>query len=474
MNRNTKKRAQSVLGLTLGDGQLRAYHVTRAKAGLEVVKAASAPLTLDVLHPEPELVGREIKNHLDAAGVRERHCVVGVPARWVMSQHTRAPDLGADDTASFLQIEAEKGFPVDPAQLQIARSFQKTTGGTFVTQLAVRTEQLDQLGAVLKAAGLKVASILPGLALLPGAIPAAGKGGRITLAIEPTGVAFLIAAGGGIAALRTCEASIESEAGEKLVNGAAVARELRITFEQVPSELRSEVKELFLTGESTMVRQLAESLAAWAKAVGLTIARGDLPEKNLAGEIAEALAGRWLAGDAPELEFLPPRPSRWAQLVARYNSRRLATIGLAAAVVAVAALGAFGWQEYRRWSLRSEWGAMAAQVVQLDGVSAKIREFQPWYDNTLRSLGILKRVTECFPETGSVTAKTFEVHGTKLPSVTAVSISGTARDNASLLKVQEQLRKTKEIRGLKIEQIRGKTPMQFTLTFHWNAPLPGS
>jgi hypothetical protein len=206
------------------------------------------------------------------------------------------PEISAEDVGSFLQIEAEKGFPVDTAQLQIARSYQKTTGGEFVTQLAVRQEQIAQLGAALRAAGLKPVSYSLGLAMLPQAIPPAGSGGRITVAIDPAGVTLLIAAGGGIAAFRTFEASIESEAGEKIVNGAAVARELRITFEQVPAALRSEVKQLFLTGESTMVRQLAESLGLWAKAAGLTIERGDLPEKNVETEMAELLAVNWLAG----------------------------------------------------------------------------------------------------------------------------------------------------------------------------------
>ena len=52
-------------------------------------------------------------------------------------------------------------------------------------------------------------------------IPPAGSGGRITVAVTPAGVTLLVAAGGGIAAFRTCEASIESEAGEKIVNGAS-------------------------------------------------------------------------------------------------------------------------------------------------------------------------------------------------------------------------------------------------------------
>jgi hypothetical protein len=460
-----KIRLPSVLGLSLADGQLRACHVVRAKGGLEAVKSTGAALTLDLLHPEAELIGREIKNHLDAAGIRERHCIVALPAQWVMGQHAAVPDLAPDDLASFLQIEAEKGFPIDPAQLQLARSAQKTATGSFVTQLAVRHEQLEKLSAALKASGLKPVSFALGLTVLPGAIPPAGTG-RVTIAVDAGGVTLLVAAGGGLVALRTFEAHIESEAGEKIINGAAVGRELRITFEQVPADLRAELKELHLIGETTLVRQLAESLADWAKAAGLTISRGDLPEKPLAAEIAERLATHLLENGSVALEFLPPRPSQWARLMARYNSKRLATAGFAVGAAAVLALGAFAWQEYRRWSLRSEWSAMENRVVALDAVTARIREFRPFYDNGFRSLTIMKRVTEAFPDNGSVTAKSVELRGS---SIVTVSISGTARDNTALLRTLDQLRKSKEVQALKVEQIRGKTPAQFTFTFRWNA-----
>ena len=152
--RKTKKRLASVVGLAFADGHMRACHVTRAKGVNEVVKAASAALTLDLLHPDSELVGREIKNHLEAAGIRERHCVVALPASWVMSQHTLVPELAPEDANSFLQIEAEKGFPCDPSQLQIARSFHRSAGAAYVTQLAVRKDQLEQLAGAVKAAGL--------------------------------------------------------------------------------------------------------------------------------------------------------------------------------------------------------------------------------------------------------------------------------------------------------------------------------
>lgn len=461
--RKSKKRLPSVLGLTFADGHLWACQVTRAKGVNEVVKSTSAALALDILHPESELVGREIKNHLDVAGIRERHCVVALPAGWIMSQHTTVPDLSPEDANSFLQIEAEKGFPCDPAQLQIARSFHRSSGAAYVTQLAVRKEQLEHLAAALKAAGLKTVSFTLGLAALPDVVAPVGKG-RITLAVEPKGATLLISAGGGIAAFRTCEASIESEAGENVVNGSAVARELRITFEQVPADLRADLRQLSICGDETMSRQLGEKLSEWVESEGLTVVRGSGSQKPMAGQIAEHAAVRWVANDGPDLEFLPPHPGRWALMMARYNSKRLATAGFAVGGVAVLALLFFAWQEVLRWSLRSEWESMVVEVKSLDVVQERIREFRPWYDESFRNLTILTRVTECFPDNGSVTAKSVEIHG--ITSQT-VSITGTARDNASLLRTLDQLRKVKEIQAVKVEQIRGKIPAQFTFTFRW-------
>ncbi len=453
-------RLPAVVGLSFADGQLRLAHAVRTKAGAEMLRAAAAPLTIDLLQAEPELAGQELRNHFEAAGIREKRCVVALPSAWIVSQHSAVPELSPEDTASLLRLEAEKAFPSDPDELQIALSPQQGSASRYVTQLAVRLDQIARLGAVLKAAGLRPVSYTVGPAALPGAVPPAGDGVMLLL-LEPKGATLLVSAGGGIAAFRTLEATIDSEAGENVINARALARELRVSFEQIPSDLRTEVKRLVLRGEDAMVRSLAESLAGWAADAGLRLEPGLLPVRPVAEEIVVQLAERQLRDGPPALEFLPPRPSRFALLLARYNSRRLATAGFAAAAAAVLTLGAFGWQEYRRWSLRTEWEGMAAQVAELEGVQARIREFRPWYDTGFRDLTIIKRIVECFPDSGSVSAKSLEIHGS------VVTITGTARDNASLLRTLDQVRLLKEVQGLKIEQIRGKTPAQFTFTFRW-------
>jgi len=91
-----------------------------------------------------------------------------------------------------------------------------------------------------------------------------------------------------------------------------------------------------------------------------------------------------------------------------------------------------------------------------------IRRFRPWFDDSFPNLSILRRVTEAFPAEGVVTAKTVEIR-----ELTAVTCSGVARDNQAFLKMLDQLRATREVGGLKVDQVRGKTPLQFTVNFQW-------
>src|SRR6266403_1205591 len=88
-----KQRLNSLLGLALDGGRLEGMVLRRTNGSLAVQQSFSVALSLDPLTNDPELVGREIRNHLDAAGVRERHCVVGLPLKWALTTHAEVPDL---------------------------------------------------------------------------------------------------------------------------------------------------------------------------------------------------------------------------------------------------------------------------------------------------------------------------------------------------------------------------------------------
>jgi hypothetical protein len=99
---------------------------------------------------------------------------------------------------------------------------------------------------------------------------------------------------------------------------------------------------------------------------------------------------------------------------------------------------------------------------ELKGMEDQIRSYRPWFDDSLTTMTILKRLTEAFPENGSVTAKMVEIR-----NLSFVTCSGTAKDTAALLKTLEKLRSVKEVNGVQIDSTRGKSPVQFTFNFRW-------
>jgi len=125
--------------------------------------------------------------------------------------------------------------------------------------------------------------------------------------------------------------------------------------------------------------------------------------------------------------------------------------------------GLFLFQQWQLMRWGGQWKAIAPRVRELEAVQQQIRQFRPWFDDSLRGLTILRQLTSAFPEDGVVAAKTVEIR-----DLNTVMCTGTARDNQALLKTLERLRAAGGISDLKVNQIRGKSPMQFTFDFHWS------
>jgi hypothetical protein len=371
---------------------------------------------------------------------------------------------------SFIELEGERGFPNSLDQLQLAISRHQTATAAYATQLAVTRDQVMRFEAVLAAAQLRPVRLSLGIAALPGALGQESQG-ALTATVGESGVVLLISAGNGIVALRTLDNVFEAESSERRVLADVIFRELRITLAQLPDDLRSQLKELRVAGSGPVADHLARELASRARGLGLAVSRlttsnGVEHGLKVVGEAplggALSLAVQFLSNPAGALNFLPPKPSLWQQVSQRYSGRRLAYTGATAGVAAAVMLGVFLYQGLHLAGLNRDWQAMEAKVTELEELQTRIRTFRPWHEPNITSLSILQRVTEAFPEEGSVTAKSVEIR-----NQSAVNISGVTRDNAALLATLDQLRKATEIADVKVDTIRGKTPMQFTFNFQW-------
>jgi hypothetical protein len=190
------------------------------------------------------------------------------------------------------------------------------------------------------------------------------------------------------------------------------------------------------------------------------IALPSLPEN---APLAVVMALRRLEGNTSGFEFLPPKVNQWTELQMRFSSGRLLwTSATAGGVVAIVIL-AFLVQYIHLAILESRWRRMEPRATEIDAMQQNIRKFRPWFDNSARTLTILKKITEAFPEDGAVSVKTLEIK-----DLSDVSCSGVADDNQALLKLLDKMREVNQVSDVKVESVHGKSPLQFTFNFHWN------
>ena len=464
-----KRAPSSILGLAFDGGRLEGLCLRRTNGALQVLKNFSASLALNPLTGDPELVGREIRNHLDQAGIRERRCAVCIPLAWALTVQTKVPDLPEADIASFLEIEAERGFPYGPDALSVCHSRCRFgSGEQLATLVAIPRGHLAQLEKALKAAQLKPLSFTLGVVALQNAENGAGV---LALAMSEHGVDLQVTAGGGVAALRALEGTSETEGMQKRLDAELLAREIRVTLAQLPLELRGGVRTARLFGRADFVQHVFSDIAPRLESMGFRV---ELARDYAAGELSSSLpsdavvspalslAAKCLTGAPAGFEFLPPKTSSWQQITTRVSSRKLVWAGATAGSVVLLVLGAFFAQQWQLSRYQSKWTAIGPKVKELEAMQQQIKKYRPWFDESCRSLSILRKLTEAFPAEGAVWAKSVEIR-----DLAAVSCSGTARDTPAFLKMLDQLRRTKEIGNVKVDQLRGKSPLQFTFNFQW-------
>ena len=266
-----RKNPSALLGLALDGNRLEGVVLRRSNGSLQVQQRFAATLSLDLLTNDAELVGREILNQLEAAGVRERRCVVAVPLKWALAAHTEIPDLPEADVASFLQIEAERGFPTDGATLQVANSrLVSPAGEKHATFIGIPNAHVERLEQVLRAAKLKPLSFSLGITALQPA-PAGEPGGVLALVIGEDHLGLQITCGGGVAALRALEGALETEGGGRVLNADLLVREARITLGQLPADVRDSIKCIRIFGRREQALRLADEIRPRLETGGVKI-----------------------------------------------------------------------------------------------------------------------------------------------------------------------------------------------------------
>ncbi len=465
-------RMSSLMGLSLDERQLTVTVATRSGDGYALARSLQTTLTLDPLTAEPELVGREIRNRLEEAGIRDQMCAVCLPLPWVLTLQVKIPEMPEEDIPGFLMIEAERGLPYAPADLSLAISRYKTAGGEArATLIAVPMGHVQRLEKALRQARLKPISFSLGMAVLATAQEGASDG-EIAIGVGSQSVELYVRSSGGVVTLRSLEGAIDGEASHRVIDAEVVGRELRITLGQLSKETRGTIRRARVFGRPEAVQPILDKLSAAFQGLGLTAAAAEDSRLrtlqaggmlNLSGASAFALAAQILSQGAAPFEFLPPRPSRWKTALQRCGSRKVVTAGIAAAAVILLTASAFSWQHWTLSQLESRDKAMKPRVSALDDIEMNMRQYRRWFDESLPVMRVLREVVQAFPEDGSATAKNLQINGDS-----EITCAGQVQDNAAFIKLFDRLSASPQITDVKVVSVSGKSPMQFNISCHWN------
>lgn len=449
-------KAPRVLVLDVRRRRFTATEFDLTGAEPQVLLTATHEMACDLLGADSEVAGTELRMALEQAGIRTRRTIVCLPTEWMAACPVEVPaDLSDEDVASLLQLEAERAFPWPLEDVVLSTSHSRIEGvGRFAVVGAVPLEMINALEAVCRAAKLAPAGLT-----VSGALHEPAAEPHAVLVQEDDSLLLRLVATDGLVALRPIgHLPDEDESSPEAVR-EDLARQVRVVLRTLPEAVRARVARVTLQVGRGQAALLERDLAPVLGKLDMSIeATGDVP--NVAALAATAYAG----SRRPPFEFLRPRISRWKQSLESMQGRGILMRGaIAAGVLVLLTVATFTVRQAWAGNLERRWQRIAADVAVVEKIETDIRACREWYDPSIKSLEMLKRLTEAFPVGGEVSARSLE-----LRERNEVVCSGVARTADDFRQFQKRLSESPGVAGLRVQQLRGENPVQFSLTFEWN------
>src|SRR5690349_20017074 len=199
---------QGVLAVTSESCRIVVECIQHHGNGARVEHSFLLPFGANAVVESPENVGKELLAQLELANIRERKTVVCVPASWALTTTAEVPGVSEEDLRGYMELRAEKEFPIPVADLRLAScSYQLPDGKQRATLAAIPAKKMAAIEKMLEVAGCKIMSISLGL---DDCVAPADQPTALHFVANGNHVDVVIAAGGGIAAVR----SLPAPAGE--------------------------------------------------------------------------------------------------------------------------------------------------------------------------------------------------------------------------------------------------------------------
>jgi len=415
-----------------------------------VPKTFLIPTGADDVVKDAENAGTTLAAALDDSHIRHRSCVVRIPPGWALTATIDLPELGDEDLRSYLELCAEREFPVAVSELRLAWSaFTLADGKRRATLAAVPSKRMEAVEKMLATARCRPVSI----SLSLDECFSTPKPTLFFLA-NGTHTDVVITTGGGVVSMRALAGITHSD--ENPFDPVSFYREIRITLGRLPESVRRDLHDARFGGTPSSARKLFDETREGLRQLGIENTSVD---ENM-GIIGTTEA--WLSGRPVPFEFVVPEVNRWLVMIKRFDSKRHRLIVAGAVgLIFLPLLVLFIRHEYEN-HLENEWNSMKKNVAELDALQQKIRQFRPWFEPAPQVLQVIENVVAAFPEQGDVWAKSLQVtDGNK------VTCTGFARNQAVLLALLERMRAMPGVTDLQRGPMRGDNPVQFSFTCKW-------
>jgi Tfp pilus assembly PilM family ATPase len=225
-----KKRFQprTSLALTLESERVAVSVLSEQESGDGVFQTFSIPVGADEISREPEKAGALLAAALNESQVRHRACVVRIPPGWAMTASIDLPDVSSEDLRSYLELCAEREFPIAVSDLRLAHSpYTMPDGRRRATLAAVPAKRIEAVAKMLAAAGCRPVSISLSLyECLSTSKP------TLYFLANGTHTDVVITAGGGVVSMRSLAGLTHSD--EVPFDPVSFYREIRITLGRLP------------------------------------------------------------------------------------------------------------------------------------------------------------------------------------------------------------------------------------------------
>ena len=446
---------QSALALSLEPERLTVSLVRLENKECRTTSVCFLPIGAEAILKNPARAGAELIAALNAAGVRERRCVLNVPQSWALTASADLPEVSSEDLRGYFELRAEREFSSSASDLKLAYCpYSLPDGKKRATLAAIPIKRMEAIEEMLNAAGCRTLSISLGMdSFLSETRP------LLHFAAEDGQTDLVVSTGNGIAALRTLSGS--SSSGEAALDTTVFLREIRITMGRIPESIRQDLQHARFHG--TLAKALRGQIHDDLKRLGIESETVDATSKSVG--TAALSADLYLRNQPVAFEYVVAEPNRWLATFERLNTLRGRQIALAAIAIILLPLLIFLVRAHRESSLNAEWDGMKNSVAELEAIQQKTRQFRPWFEPTPQSLQILQTLIAAFPEKGEVWTKSVQIKGAS-DGTNKVVCSGFARNQPALMAMMDRLLKTPGVTALS-QRTLGNNPVQFTATYLW-------